>query len=104
MLSETDLRVERQRATRPIDDNHIQIAGLEQFILHFGYPIGQGRIDEAVYDEFRTALCAKIGCLNAVGIIGADRLANGWILFRVQNETCIDHTAGQWKYVERTMN
>lgn len=100
----TNLRVEGQRTARPIDHNYVQIAGLQQFILHLGYPIRQWRINETVYDEFRATFGAEVGRFNAMRIVGADGLSVAGILFRVQNEARIDHTAGERKYVERSMD
>lgn len=99
-LCHTHLRVQRQRTARPVDHNHIQIARLQQLVLHLGYPIRQRRIDEPMNDELCRACRTEIRSLDALAIVGPYQLALLAILHRVQNEAGVDDVARERKDVE----
>lgn len=97
MISSTYLCVQRQRAAGPIHNNYIQIFAYNELVSHLRHPIRQRCVNEPVDNEFRRPFRIEICFLDALLIVGNKQLTFNRVIFRVQNETCVDHTTRQRK-------
>lgn len=102
------MRVERQRSTGPVDDDHrhsdvVLSRILEQLVLQLRHPVRQRRVDEAVNDELRLSICSEVRAVDALLVLGDQHLSIVGILLGVQDELRVDDVARQWKDVEWPM-
>lgn len=76
----------------------------QEFIFHFRHPVGERRINEAVYNELCLSVRLEIGTRYAFFIFSIQNLSLVGILLGVQDELRVDDVARKWKDVEWPMN